>query len=55
MSVLQAYKNKIMWDVDNLEKWDRPQVLINYCPHGTTGFDNEGSPSNIIIKITQIY
>ncbi|XP_055377016.1 SEC14-like protein 2 [Condylostylus longicornis] len=43
-----AHKNRIMWDVDNLEKWNRPQVLVDYCPHGLTGFDNEGSPIVII-------
>lgn len=31
------------WEVDSLEDWTPPTVCEDYCPHGTTGFDKEGS------------
>lgn len=36
------------WNVDNILDWKTPQPLADYSPHGTTGFDKEGSPSKFI-------
>lgn len=33
------------WDVDNIADWRKPQPLVDYCPHGLSGFDKDGSPS----------
>lgn len=41
------------WDVDKLEEWEGPKVCAEFCPHGTTGFDKEGSVV-IIIPFTGI-
>lgn len=32
------------WNVDQIETWQEPEVFANTYPHGTTGFDKEGSP-----------
>lgn len=34
------------WNVDNILDWKTPQALADYSPHGISGFDKEGSPSN---------
>ncbi|CRK92712.1 CLUMA_CG006247, isoform A [Clunio marinus] len=36
------------WSVDELDKYIPPAVFKDYIPHGTTGFDKEGSPIIII-------
>lgn len=36
---------RIKWDVDQINTtWQPPEVFANTYPHGTTGFDKEGSP-----------
>lgn len=32
------------WNVDDIESWETPAVFKEAYPHGTTGFDKEGSP-----------
>ena len=32
------------FDVDNLDQWERPEVLRKYVPGGHIGFDKEGAP-----------
>lgn len=39
-----SLKTRAMWNVDNIDKWDCPKVLIDYTPSGVVGFDKEGSP-----------
>lgn len=34
------------WNVDKIVEWKTPQPLADYSPHGISGFDKEGSPSN---------
>lgn len=36
------------WEVDNLESWTPPKVCTEFCPHGTCGFDKDGSVLIII-------
>lgn len=36
------------WEVDTLEDWKAPKVCDEYCPHGTSGYDKEGSVIIII-------
>lgn len=36
------------WNVDNILDWKTPQPLAEYSPHGISGFDKEGSPSNLV-------
>lgn len=36
------------WNVDNILDWKTPQPLADYSPHGISGFDKEGSPSNLV-------
>ncbi|KAK2576328.1 hypothetical protein KPH14_005689 [Odynerus spinipes] len=36
------------WDADKIEKWNQPQVLHDYLPHGLSGFDKDGAPVVII-------
>lgn len=36
------------WNVDDIADWKTPQPLVDYSPHGVSGFDKEGSPSNLI-------
>lgn len=40
---LQSMKWRERWQVDEIETWETPAVLNSFCPHGTTGFDKEGS------------
>lgn len=37
------------WDLDNIADWKTPQPLVDFSPHGVSGYDKEGSPSNTII------
>lgn len=32
------------WNVDQIETWQAPEFFADAYPHGTTGFDKEGSP-----------
>ncbi|XP_058795807.1 SEC14-like protein 2 isoform X2 [Phymastichus coffea] len=32
------------WDVDKLNEWEVPKLLIDYLPHGLSGFDKDGAP-----------
>jgi hypothetical protein len=41
-------KWRLKYDLDNIEDWEGPTFLKDYFPHGTTGFDKEGSPIIII-------
>lgn len=43
---LQSMKWRERWNVDNILDWKTPQPLADYSPHGISGFDKEGSPSN---------
>lgn len=45
---LQSLKWRLKWDLDNIEEWEGPKHLKDYFPHGTTGFDKEGSSIIII-------
>lgn len=36
------------WSVDDLENWEAPAVFKDYIPHGSTGFDKDGSVVIII-------
>lgn len=42
--IFQSFKARIMWNVDNLDKWDCPKVLIDFVPQGMIGHDKEGAP-----------
>lgn len=44
----QSMKWRERWNVDKILEWKTPQPLADYSPHGISGFDKEGSPSNAI-------
>ena len=39
---------RVKWEVDDLESWTPPKVCTEFCPHGTCGFDKDGSVLIII-------
>lgn len=43
-------------NVDDIANWKAPKPLVDYSPHGLSGFDNEGSPSkeNLFISIVKL-
>lgn len=45
---LQSLKWREKWGVDDIESWESPAVFKDFIPHGTTGFDKEGSPIILI-------
>lgn len=40
------------WNVDDIANWKTPRAIKEYSPHGLSGFDKEGSPSNYYIQNT---
>lgn len=46
----QSMKWRERWNVDNILDWKTPQALDEYSPHGISGFDKEGSPSNFTYR-----
>ncbi|XP_014467504.1 PREDICTED: SEC14-like protein 2 [Dinoponera quadriceps] len=36
------------WEADNLSEWEPPQVLKDYLPYGSSGFDKDGAPIIIV-------
>lgn len=36
------------WDADTIDKWNEPQVIRDYLPHGLSGFDKDGAPVVIV-------
>lgn len=40
----QTLKWRSRLGVDDIDKWQAPKVLVDYSPHGLSGFDKEGSP-----------
>lgn len=49
---LQSMKWRERWNVDNILDWKTPQALDDYSPHGISGFDKEGSPSNFTYRLS---
>lgn len=47
-NTFQSMKWRLKWGVDEIESWEGPAVFKDYIPHGTTGFDKEGSPIIIV-------
>lgn len=44
----QSLKWREKWELDTIDSWDGPEFLVKYFPHGTTGYDKEGSPIILI-------
>ncbi|KAL7307736.1 hypothetical protein TKK_0000410 [Trichogramma kaykai] len=36
------------WEVDKLSNWEIPPMLVNYLPHGLSGYDKDGAPVIIV-------
>lgn len=45
---LQNLKWRERWAVDDIANWKIPQPLLNYTPHGLSGFDKDGCPIILI-------
>lgn len=45
---MQSLKWRERWIVDDIANWKRPQPLIDYFPHGLSGFDKNGCPIIVI-------
>lgn len=43
-----SMKFRERWNADEIDQWPTPQVLKDLTPHGTPGFDRDGSPIIII-------
>ncbi|XP_070492722.1 SEC14-like protein 4 [Chironomus tepperi] len=39
----ESMKWRAKWNLDDLESWEAPAVFKDYIPHGSTGFDKDGS------------
>lgn len=48
--LLQSLKWREKWGIDKeLQTWQPPEVLEKHFPSGSTGFDKEGSPGNVLL------
>lgn len=45
---MQSIKWRERWGADDIANWKVPQPLVDYSPHGLSGFDKDGCPIIII-------